>query len=144
MSNPLAAICNNDNYNRSTRLLAATTLRNVLGTKVRPRLVFWTIRYPDPPQTLGEILSEREAIAEAMHHSLEAATDPWGVHVERWGLLPTTTARVEVKDVRLPQQMQRSMAAEAEATRDARAKVGQESIETRQKSCQFHFLLLAR
>jgi len=96
VSNPLAAICNNDNYNRSTRLLAATTLRNVLGTK-----------------TLGEILSEREAIAEAMHHSLEAATDPWGVHVER----------VEVKDVRLPQQMQRSMAAEAEATRDARAKV---------------------
>ena len=34
VSNPLAAICNNDDYNRSTRLLAATTLRNVLGTKV--------------------------------------------------------------------------------------------------------------
>jgi len=96
VSNPLAAICNNDDYNRSTRLLAATTLRNVLGTK-----------------NLGEILSEREAIAEAMHHSLELATDPWGVHVDR----------VEIKDVRLPQQMQRSMAAEAEATRDARAKV---------------------
>merc|ERR1719391_1461207 len=96
VSNPLSAICNNDDYNRSTRLLAATTLRNVLGTK-----------------NLGEILSEREAIAEAMHHSLELATDPWGVHVDR----------VEIKDVRLPQQMQRSMAAEAEATRDARAKV---------------------
>ena len=41
------------------------------------------------------------------------ATDPWGVHVDR----------VEIKDVRLPQQMQRAMAAEAEATRDARAKV---------------------
>ena len=49
-----------------------------------------------------------------MHRALEAATDPWGVHVDR----------VELKDVRLPQQMQRSMAAEAEATRDARAKVG--------------------
>ena len=49
-----------------------------------------------------------------MHRALEAATDPWGVHVDR----------VEIKDVRLPQQMQRSMAAEAEATRDARAKVG--------------------
>ena len=48
-----------------------------------------------------------------MHRALEAATDPWGVHVDR----------VEIKDVRLPQQMQRSMAAEAEATRDARAKV---------------------
>merc|ERR1711881_86682 len=40
-------------------------------------------------------------------------TDPWGVHVDR----------VEIKDVRLPQQMQRAMAAEAEATREARAKV---------------------
>ncbi|XP_015766037.1 PREDICTED: mechanosensory protein 2-like [Acropora digitifera] len=45
--------------------------------------------------------------------SLDEATDPWGVKVER----------VEVKDVRLPQQLQRAMAAEAEATRDARAKV---------------------
>jgi len=96
VSNPLAAICNNDDYNRSTRLLAATTLRNVLGTK-----------------NLSEILSERESIGESMHRILEVATDPWGVHVDR----------VEVKDVRLPQQMQRAMAAEAEATRDARAKV---------------------
>jgi len=96
VSNPLSAICNNDDYNRSTRLLAATTLRNVLGTK-----------------NLSEILSERESIGETMHANLEAATDPWGVHVDR----------VEIKDVRLPQQMQRAMAAEAEATRDARAKV---------------------
>jgi len=96
VSNPLSAICNNDDYNRSTRLLAATTLRNVLGTR-----------------NLSEILSEREEIGESMHRSLEAATDPWGVHVER----------VEIKDVRLPTQMQRAMAAEAEATRDARAKV---------------------
>lgn len=96
VSNPLSAICNNDDYNRSTRLLAATTLRNILGTR-----------------NLSEILSEREEIGDAMHRSLEVATDPWGVHVDR----------VEIKDVRLPQQMQRAMAAEAEATRDARAKV---------------------
>ena len=44
---------------------------------------------------------------------LDRATDPWGVHVDR----------VEIKDVTIPQNMQRSMAAEAEATRDARAKV---------------------
>ena len=62
---------------------------------------------------MSEILSDRENIADAMHHSLEVATDPWGVHVER----------VEIKDVRLPQQLQRAMAAEAEATREARAKV---------------------
>ena len=60
-------------------------------------------------------MSDRETISDAMHHSLEVATDPWGVHVER----------VEIKDVRLPRQMQRVMAAEAEATREARAKVTQ-------------------
>lgn len=96
VANPLAAVCNNDDYNRSTRLLAATTLRNILGTR-----------------NLSEILSERESIGASMHASLEEATNPWGVHVDR----------VEIKDVRLPQSMQRSMAAEAEASREARAKV---------------------
>ena len=48
-----------------------------------------------------------------MQSTLDEATDPWGVKVER----------VEVKDVRLPQQLQRAMAAEAEAAREARAKV---------------------
>jgi len=96
VSNPLAAVCNNDDYNRSTRLLAATTLRNILGTR-----------------NLSEILAEREAIGQSMHSCLEEATNPWGVHVDR----------VEIKDVRLPQQMQRAMAAEAEAAREARAKV---------------------
>ena len=45
--------------------------------------------------------------------TLEEATEPWGVKVER----------VEVKDVRVPEQLQRAMAAEAEAAREARAKV---------------------
>ena len=45
--------------------------------------------------------------------TLDDATDPWGVAVER----------VEVKDVRVPEQLQRAMAAEAEAAREARAKV---------------------
>ena len=44
---------------------------------------------------------------------LDEGTDPWGVMVER----------VEVKDVRVPEQLQRAMAAEAEAAREARAKV---------------------
>merc|ERR1711983_199004 len=47
-----------------------------------------------------------------MQSSLDEATDPWGVKVER----------VEIKDVRLPVQLQRAMAAEAEAAREARAK----------------------
>ena len=96
VSNATCAISNVDDYSQSTRLLAATTLRNVLGTK-----------------NLGDILSERESIASMMQSTLDEATDPWGVKVER----------VEVKDVRLPQQLQRAMAAEAEAAREARAKV---------------------
>ena len=53
-------------FSHSTRLLAATTLRNVLGTK-----------------NLAEILSERETISHIMQSSLDEATDPWGVKVER-------------------------------------------------------------
>ena len=48
-----------------------------------------------------------------MQATLDEATDPWGVSVER----------VEVKDLRVPEQLQRAMAAEAEAAREARAKV---------------------
>merc|ERR1719474_615799 len=62
---------------------------------------------------LGDILSDRESIATEMQDLLEEATDPWGVQVER----------VEVKDVRVPEQLMRAMAAEAEAARNARAKV---------------------
>ena len=49
--------------------------------------------------------------------TLDDATDDWGIKVER----------VEIKDVKLPQQLQRAMAAEAEASREARAKVGSSS-----------------
>lgn len=94
--NPTIAVSNVENFSHSTRLLAATTLRNVLGTK-----------------NLAEILSERDTISHTMQCGLDEATDPWGVKVER----------VEVKDVRLPVQLQRAMAAEAEAAREARAKV---------------------
>ena len=64
-------------------------------------------------QSLEEILLGREAIAREMQELLYEATDPWGVTVER----------VEVKDVRVPEQLMRAMAAEAEAAREARAKV---------------------
>ncbi len=53
-------------FSHSTRLLAATTLRNVLGTK-----------------NLAEILSERETISQVMQNALDEATDPWGVKAER-------------------------------------------------------------
>merc|ERR1712018_496922 len=92
----MAATCNVEDYSKSTKLLASTTLRTILGTK-----------------SLSEILSDRETISNDILSNLDRATDPWGVKVER----------VEVKDVRLPQSLQRAMAAEAEAAREARAKV---------------------
>ena len=85
-----------ENYANSTQLVAMTTLRTVFGTK-----------------NLAEILSDREHISEVTGRMLDDATEPWGIKVER----------VEIKDVRLPQGMQRAMAAEAEAAREARAKV---------------------
>ncbi|XP_046844382.1 mechanosensory protein 2-like isoform X2 [Xenia sp. Carnegie-2017] len=94
--NATMSVTNVENASNSTRLLAQTTLRNVLGTR-----------------SLSEILSERETISHAIQANLDEPTDPWGVRVER----------VEVKDVRLPQNLQRAMAAEAEAAREARAKV---------------------
>ncbi|XP_032453981.1 band 7 protein AGAP004871-like isoform X4 [Nasonia vitripennis] len=93
---PLNAVVKIANYSHSTRLLAASTLRTVLGTR-----------------SLAEILAERETISHTMQAALDEATEPWGVKVER----------VEIKDVRLPVQLQRAMAAEAEAAREARAKV---------------------
>uniref|UniRef100_A0A915J6T4 Band 7 domain-containing protein n=1 Tax=Romanomermis culicivorax TaxID=13658 RepID=A0A915J6T4_ROMCU len=96
ISNAAVSVTNVEDAARSTKLLAQTTLRNILGTK-----------------TLAEMLSDREAISHQMQFALDEATDPWGVKVER----------VEIKDVRLPVQLQRAMAAEAEATREARAKV---------------------
>merc|ERR1711953_844543 len=96
VANATHAVSNVDDYSGSARLLAATTLRNVLGT-----------------MTLGDILCNREAIAKEMKTVLDEGTEPWGVKVER----------VEVKDVRVPEQLQRAMAAEAEAARNARAKV---------------------
>ncbi|CAF0920188.1 unnamed protein product [Adineta steineri] len=94
--NPVISVTNVKDTQSATQLLAQTTLRNILGTK-----------------TLQEILCEREVIAQSMQGHLDEGTEPWGVKVER----------VEIKDVRLPQSMQRSMAAEAEASREARAKV---------------------
>ncbi|CCD71057.3 Band 7 domain-containing protein [Caenorhabditis elegans] len=96
VSNPVISVTNVNDAQFSTRLLAQTTLRNVLGTK-----------------TLSEMLSERDAIASISEKVLDEGTDPWGVKVER----------VEIKDIRLPHQLMRSMAAEAEAVRRARAAI---------------------
>ena len=92
-----SAVNNVDDYAESAKLIASTTLRNVLGTK-----------------TLGEILSDTDSIAEEIKAELDQATSPWGVLVERVE---------EVKDVSVPEQLQRSLASVAEALRESRAKV---------------------
>jgi len=96
IQNATVSVTNVSDAQGSTKLLAQTTLRNMIGTK-----------------NLSEILMDREGLSAQMQLFLDDATDPWGVRVER----------VEIKDVRLPVHLQRVMAAEAEATREARAKV---------------------
>ena len=80
-------------------------------------------------KTLSELLSERDTIAKDLKSMIDTATDPWGIDVRILNSKTLLTIdqclclqieRVEVKDVRLPQSLQRAMAAEAEATRDAR------------------------
>lgn len=66
VSNATVSVANVENAHHSTRLLAQTTLRNVLGTK-----------------NLSEILSERETISNSMQSTLDDATDNWGIRVER-------------------------------------------------------------
>ncbi|XP_021232959.1 stomatin-like protein 3 [Numida meleagris] len=92
----VSAVANVTNVHSATFLLAQTTLRNVLGT-----------------QTLAQLLAGREEIAHSIQAIHDSATEQWGIKV----------ARVEIKDVRIPVAMQRVMAAEAEATQEARAKV---------------------
>jgi regulator of protease activity HflC (stomatin/prohibitin superfamily) len=81
---------------RATFQIAQTTLRSVLGQS-----------------SLDELLSEREKINQRLQQIIDEQTEPWGVKV--------TT--VEVKDVELPQGMQRAMARQAEAERERRAKI---------------------
>ena len=81
---------------RATSLLSMTTLRSVCGQA-----------------ELDELLAEREKINEKIQSTLDSDTEPWGIKV----------AKVEVKQLDLPQEMQRAMAKQAEAERERRAKV---------------------
>ena len=67
IKNPLNAIINVENYAKSTKLLASTTLRTILGTR-----------------SLAEILSDREKIAQGIMGHLEEATDDWGIEVHTY------------------------------------------------------------
>ncbi len=93
---PQDAVINVANYLLATQQIAQTTLRSVLGQS-----------------ELDELLSERDQINQQLQQIIDEQTEPWGVKV----------SVVEVKDVELPQSMQRAMARQAEAEREKRAKI---------------------
>ena len=90
------AVVNVADYRIATFQIAQTTLRSVLGKS-----------------SLDELLTEREKLNDSLREIIDDATEPWGIKV----------SMVEVKDVELPDSMQRAMAAQAEAERERRAKI---------------------
>jgi SPFH domain / Band 7 family len=93
---PVKSVVEVERIRAATSQIAQTTLRSVLGRA-----------------DLDQLLSEREQLNESLQQIIDDQTDPWGVKV--------TT--VEIKDVGIPQGMQRAMARQAEAERERRAKV---------------------
>lgn len=93
---PIRAIINIQNYLFATSQVSQTTLRSVCGTA-----------------ELDELLSERDRLNAQVQRIVDELTEPWGVKV----------TLVEIKDVTLPQEMQRAIGRQAEAERDRRAKI---------------------
>jgi regulator of protease activity HflC (stomatin/prohibitin superfamily) len=94
--NPMNAVIQVENYIYATSQLSQTTLRSILGQV-----------------ELDDLLSERDKLNKELQSVLDQHTDPWGVKV----------TLVEIKQVDLPQDMQRAMALQAEAEREKRAKI---------------------
>ena len=93
---PEASVIKVLDHIRATSQISQTTLRNVLGQS-----------------ELDELLAEREKFNQMLQKIIDEHTDPWGVKV----------STVEIKEVELPEQMRRMMAAQAEAERERRAKI---------------------
>jgi regulator of protease activity HflC (stomatin/prohibitin superfamily) len=93
---PAASVVKIRDWYTASQLVAQTTLRAIVGR-----------------HELDQLLSDRERIDAELQVSLDAQTEPWGVKVHR----------VEIRDVGLPEQMQRAMAKQAEAERERRAKI---------------------
>jgi regulator of protease activity HflC (stomatin/prohibitin superfamily) len=94
--NPEDAIIKVANYNQAVYQFAVTALRNIIGQHL-----------------LDEVLRERESINSTMQKIVDAATESWGIKI----------VMVEMKDVEIPESMQRAMAREAEAIREKRARI---------------------
>jgi regulator of protease activity HflC (stomatin/prohibitin superfamily) len=94
--NPADAVIKVADYNKAVYQLSVTALRNIIGQN-----------------QLDEVLRERAHINGALLQIVDAATEAWGVKIEL----------VEIKDVEIPESMQRAMAREAEAIREKRARI---------------------
>ena len=93
---PESAVVKVLDHIRATSMISQTTLRNVLGQS-----------------ELDELLASREKLNQMLQRIIDEATEPWGVKV----------SIVEIRQVELPESMRRSMAAQAEAERERRAKI---------------------
>lgn len=93
---PVKAVVQVENFILATNLLAQTTLRDVLGQV-----------------ELDDLLTKREELNKRLQEILDAATDPWGIKV----------VTVAIKDVTLPESMQRAIAKQAEAERERRSRI---------------------
>ena len=93
---PVRSILSVESVDSAIHEIAQTTVRNVVGRS-----------------SLDQVLAETESLNETIQRLLERTTEQWGSQVER----------VELKDISLPQAMQRAMAREAEAEREKRAKI---------------------
>jgi regulator of protease activity HflC (stomatin/prohibitin superfamily) len=96
VKDPVASVIKIQNWYQASQLVAQTALRSIIGR-----------------HELDQLLGERERINNELRTALDDQTEPWGVEVEN----------VEIRDVGLPEQMQRAMAKQAEAERERRAKV---------------------
>ncbi len=95
-SDPIKSLVEINNVSSATYQIAQTTVRNIVGQS-----------------SLDEVLSQTAAINEKIKAILDDVTEKWGVYVNT----------VELKDIRLPDSMQRAMAKQAEAEREKRAKI---------------------
>jgi regulator of protease activity HflC (stomatin/prohibitin superfamily) len=96
VTDPNKSVVEIENHVLATSQISQTTLRSVLGQK-----------------DLDDLLTNREEINDELQKIIDQQTDPWGIKV----------SVVEVKDVEIPQQMQRAMARQAESERERRAKI---------------------
>ena len=101
--NPEKAIVAVENYRTAVYQIALTSLRNIIGQHV-----------------LDEVLKERDVINSTLQKIIDETTAAWGVKVEL----------VEMKDVEIPEAMQRAMAKEAEAVREKRARLVKAAAES--------------